>query len=69
MLTVVPGAPPFGEVILEVGGVASLTVTVICARGSWIFPLLSIARLLIVAGPGVVGVQVKFHAVVPMAAL
>src|SRR5690349_13228361 len=45
------------------------TLTLISARGSCTFPLSSIARLLIVTGPGVVGVQVKLHAVVPVAAL
>jgi hypothetical protein len=58
-----------GDVIVEVGGVLSWTVTTICAVGSCTFPLLSIARLLIVAGPGVVGVQLKLHEVVPVAAL
>src|SRR5262245_41780476 len=33
------------------------------------FPLLSTARLLIVACPGVVGVQLKLHEVVPVAAI
>jgi hypothetical protein len=62
-------APAVGDVIVEVGGVVSRTVTVISAGGSCAFPLLSTARLLIVAGPGVVGVQLKLHAVVPVAAL
>src|SRR5215471_6958147 len=72
MLTVVPvniPAPAWGDVIVEVGGVLSWTVTAICAVGSSTFPLLSIARLLIVACPGVVGVQLKLHDVVPVAAL
>src|SRR5262249_4652911 len=33
------------------------------------FPLLSVARLLIVICPGVVGVHIKLHAVVPVAVL
>src|SRR6266540_2509392 len=45
------------------------TVTVISVRGFCTFPVLSTARLLIVAGPGVVGVQLKLQAVVPVAAL
>jgi hypothetical protein len=72
MLTVVPvniAAPALGDVIVEVGGVLSWTVTAICAVGSCTFPLLSIARLLIVVGPGVVGAQLKLHEVVPVAAL
>src|SRR6266545_8249472 len=44
-------------------------VTVICDGGSCTFPLLSVARLLIVTCPGVAGVQLKLHAVVPVAAL
>src|SRR5262245_46524417 len=47
----------------------NMPVTVICAGGSCTFPLLSVARLLIVTCPGVVGVHVKLHAVVPVAAL
>jgi hypothetical protein len=63
-------APALGDVIVEVGGVTSWTVTVICAGGSCTFPLLSTARLLIVACPGVAGVvQLKLHEVVPVAAL
>jgi hypothetical protein len=72
MVTVVPVntvAPGAGDVIVVVGGVLSWTVTVIWAIGSCTFPLVSTARLLIVACPGVVGVQLKLHAVVPMAAL
>jgi hypothetical protein len=71
-LTMVPigkADPALGDVIAEVGGVLSWTVTVISAGGSCAFPLLSTARLLIVAGPGVVGIHVKLHAVVPVAAL
>src|SRR5215831_5001274 len=45
------------------------SVTVICAGGSCTFPLLSVARLLIVIVPGVVGLHVKLHAVVPVAAV
>src|SRR5262245_60852831 len=70
MLTVVPVftvAPAVGDVIIEVGGIVSWTVTVTCAGGSWTFPLLSIARLLIVADPGRVGIQLYLHAVVPVA--
>src|SRR5215813_7593346 len=44
-------------------------ITVICVGGSCTFPLSSVARLLIVTCPGVVGVHVKLHAVVPVAAL
>jgi hypothetical protein len=62
-------APAFGVAIAEVGGVASLTVRVISTGGFWIFPLVSTARLLIVACPRVVGVQLKLHEVVPVAAL
>jgi hypothetical protein len=63
-------APAWGDVIVEVGGVVSwITVTVICAGGSCWFPLVSTARLLIVTVPVVVGVQLKLHAVVPVAAL
>jgi hypothetical protein len=73
MLTEVPvdiSAPGFGDVIAEVGGVVSwITVTATCAGGSCTFPLLSTARLLIVAGPGALGVQLKLHEVVPVAAL
>jgi hypothetical protein len=59
-----------GDVIVEVGGVVSrITVTVIWAVGFCTFPLLSTARLMIVACPGVVGVNAKLHAVVPVAAL
>src|SRR5262245_28462649 len=50
-----------GENDVMVGGVVSATVTVISAGGSCTFPVLSIARLLIVAGPGAVGVQVKLQ--------
>src|SRR5262245_3325903 len=52
-----------------VHGPPKTPVTVICAGGSCTFPLLSVARLLIVTCPGVVGVHVKLHAVVPVAAL
>jgi hypothetical protein len=73
MLTGVPvnkSAPGLGEMIVEVGGVVSwITVTAICVGGSCTFPLLSTARLLIVAGPGVLGVQLKLHEVVPVAKL
>jgi hypothetical protein len=72
MLTVVmndTSAPAFGDVIAEVGGVLSWTVTVIWAVGSCTFPLVSTARLLIAADPGVVGVQLKLHEVVPVAEL
>jgi len=72
MLTAVPigkAAPALGDVIVEVGGVVSRTVTVISVGGSCTFPLLSTARLLIVAGPGVAGIHIKLHAVVPVAAL
>jgi len=73
ILTVVPinkGVSGVGNVIVEVGVVVSwITVTVICAVGSCTFPLLSTARLLIVAEPGVAGVQLKLHEVVPVAAL
>jgi hypothetical protein len=62
-------APGAGENDLTVGGVLSTTTTVISVGGSCTFPLLSTARLLIVAGPGVAGVQLKLHAVVPVAAL
>src|SRR5262245_48079387 len=62
-------APFVGAVIADVGAVVSgvLTVTLICAGGFCTLLLLSIARLLIVAGPGVVGVQLKLHEVVPVA--
>lgn len=73
MLTGVPvnkSAPGLGDVIVDVGGVVSwITVTAICVGGSCTFPLLSTARLLIVAGPGALGVQLKLHEVVPVAAL
>src|SRR5262245_579039 len=72
MLTVVPigtPSPALGNVIVEIGGVPSLIVTVTCAGGSCTFPLLSTARLLIVADPASVGIHVKLHAVVPVAAL
>jgi len=73
MLTVVPVdtiAPVFGDVIVEVGGIVSwITVTVSCAGGFCTFPLSSTARLLIDARPVVAGVQLKLHAVVPVAAL
>jgi hypothetical protein len=72
MLTVVPiakAAPGWGDVIFEVGGVPSRTVTVTDARGSCTFPLLSTARLLIVADPASVGDHAKLHEVVPVAAL
>jgi hypothetical protein len=59
--------PSVGDVIVEVGGAS--TVTAICAGGSCTFPLLSTARLLIVAGPGAPGVQAKLHEVVPVATL
>src|SRR5262249_5921308 len=63
---------PFaGNVIADVGAVvsAALTVTLICVGGFCWFPLLSTARLLIVACPVVVGVQLKVHEVVPEAAV
>jgi hypothetical protein len=66
VITVAPGA---GEVIVEVGRVISRTVTVISVGGSCWFSLSSTARLLILACPDVVGVQLKLHAVVPVAAL
>src|SRR5262245_60012714 len=44
-------------------------ITVISAGVACTFPLLSTARLLIVACPGVVGVHIKLHEVVPVAAL
>jgi len=73
MPTAVPvniSAPALGDVIVEVGGVVSwITVTVSCAEGFCTFPLSSTARLLIVACPGVAGVQLKLHEVVPVAAL
>jgi hypothetical protein len=72
MVTVVPvntTAPAWGDVMVEVGGVLSWTVTVIWAVGSCTFPLVSTARLLIVADPGVEGVQLKLHEAVPVAAL
>jgi hypothetical protein len=72
MMTVVPVntvAPGAGDMIVDVGGVLSWTVTVIWAVGSCVFPLVSTARLLIVACPGVLGDQLKLHAVVPMAEL
>src|SRR5512145_2706272 len=47
----------------------TLTVTVISAGGSCTFPVLSTARLLIVAGPAALGVQLKLQAFVPVAAL
>src|SRR5262245_49190698 len=47
----------------------SLTLMVITVGGSCRFPLSSTARLLIGAGPSVVGVHVKLHSVVPVAAL
>jgi len=62
-------APGPGENDLTVGGVLSTTTTVICAGGSWTFPLVSTARLLIVADPGVEGVQLKLHEAVPVAEL
>ena len=63
-------APALGDVIVEVGGVISwITVTVISAGGFCMFPLLSTARLMIVACPGVAGVKLKLHEVVPVAAL
>jgi hypothetical protein len=63
-------APSVGEVIVEIGGVVSrITVTVICVVGFCTFPLVSTARLLIVSCPGALGVNVKLHAVVPVAAL
>jgi hypothetical protein len=63
-------APALGDVIVDVGGVVSrITVTVICVVGFCTFPLVSTARLMIVACPGVVGVNAKLHAVVPVAAL
>jgi len=72
-LTVVPGimsAPSLGDVIVEVGGVVSwITVTVICVGEFCTFPLVSTARLLIVADPIAAGVQLKLQAVVPVAAL
>ena len=73
MLTAVPvdiSAPALGDVIVEVGGVVSrITVTVIWVVGFCTFPLVSTARLMIVACPGVVGVNAKLHEVVPVAAL
>src|SRR6266508_3378209 len=45
------------------------TVTVISVRGFCAFPPSSTARLIIVTRPGVVGVQLKLQAVVPVAAL
>ncbi|HEX5084442.1 MAG TPA: hypothetical protein VFY40_20550, partial [Blastocatellia bacterium] len=73
MVTVVPADisdPALGDVIVEIGGVVSwINVTAICAGGSCTFPLVSTARLLIVADPGVAGVQLKLHEVVPEAAL
>jgi hypothetical protein len=63
-----PVAPGAGVVEITSGGVPT-TVTVISAGGFCWFPLLSTARLLIVAGPGEIGVQLKFQVVVPMAAL
>src|SRR5262247_540427 len=73
MPTAVPvniSAPALGDVIVEVGGVVSwITVTVSCAEGFCTFPLSSTARLLIDAGPGVAGVQLKLQEVVPVAAL
>jgi hypothetical protein len=56
-------------VIAEVGGVTSWAVMVISVGGSCTFPLLSTARLLILTCPGVAGVKLKLHAVVPVAAL
>jgi hypothetical protein len=59
-----------GNVIVEVGGVVSrITVTVIWVVGFCTFPLVSTARLVIVACPVVVGVKLKLHEVVPVAAL
>src|SRR5262245_27239708 len=73
VMPVVPGntaTPARGDVIVEVGGVVSwIAVTAICVGVACAFPLLSTARLLIVAGPVVVGVQLKLHEVVPVAAL
>jgi hypothetical protein len=73
MLTGVPvdtSAPALGDVIVEVGGVVSrITVTVICVVGFCTFPLVSTARLVIVACPGAGGVNAKLHEVVPVAAL
>jgi hypothetical protein len=61
---VIVGEDPFDtilpvarDVIIDVGGVVSRAVTVTAAGESWTFPLLSIARLLIVTGPGELGVQ------------
>jgi hypothetical protein len=72
-MPVVPGntaTPARGDVIVEVGGVVSwIAVTAICVGVACTFPLVSTARLLIVAGPVVVGVQLKLHDVVPVAAL
>src|SRR5512145_2885946 len=44
------------------------TLTLICAGVACTFPLLSTARLLIIARPSV-GVHAKLHAVVPVAGL
>src|SRR5215831_6430464 len=44
-------------------------ITVISAGMVCTFPLLSTARLLILTCPGVVGVHIKLHEVVPVAAL
>jgi hypothetical protein len=59
--------PAFGDVIVEVGGAP--TVRRISAGGSCTFPVLSTARLLIVACPGALGVQLKLQEFVPVAAL
>src|SRR5262249_60855430 len=49
--------------------VFSSSVSAICLLAFCTFPPLSTARLLIVAGPGVLGAQLKLHEVVPVAAL
>src|SRR5262245_16457035 len=56
-----------GENDVMVGGVVSATVTVISAGGSCTFPVLSIARLLSVAVPRAVGIQLKLQSLVPKA--
>jgi hypothetical protein len=63
-----PVAPGAGVVETTSGGDPT-TVTVISAGVVCWFPLLSIARLLIGAGPGEVGVQLKLQAFVPMPVL
>ena len=63
-----PVAPGAGVVETTSGGDPT-TVTVIAVGGVCWFPLLSTARLLIDAGPGEVGVQLKLQEFVPVAAL